>query len=75
MDEIREKLLKCLDNNGIDLNEDSKQIDSISFITAIVDIEQEFDVEFPDEYLLIETMSSFEKIYDIVELLVTNKSN
>lgn len=75
MDEIRERLIKCLDKNGIDLIDESRQIDSISFITAIVDVEQEFDVEFPDEFLLIETMSSFDKLFDIIKVLIDNKGD
>lgn len=75
MDNIKDRLNQCLDRNGIDLDQDSPTIDSISFITAIVDIEQEFDIEFPDEYLTTETMSSYEKIYEIVKILVINQGN
>lgn len=75
MDNIKDRLIQCLDKNGIDLDQDSPMIDSISFITAIVDIEQEFGIEFPDEYLTTEAMSSYEKIYDIVKILLINQGN
>ena len=64
MDEIR---------NGIDFSDETQEIDSISFITVIVDIEREFDIEFPDEYLVMDSISSFDKLYEIVSMLVDTK--
>ena len=75
MNDIKEKLMGCLDKNGIDLNNNSSEIDSISFITAVVDIEQEFGIELPDEFLLVDTMSSFDKLYEVVKTLVDNMSD
>ncbi len=73
MDEIRNRLLNCLDRNGIDFSDETQEIDSISFITVIVDIEREFDIEFPDEYLVMDSISSFDKLYEIVSMLVDTK--
>jgi len=70
MSEIREKLIKCLDKNGISYRDDFREIDSISIITAIVDIEQDFGIEFPDEYLIMERMSDFEKLLSVVKLIL-----
>ena len=78
MNDIKETLINCLDRNGIELNgdnEDIEIIDSISFITIIVDIENEFNIEFPDEYLIIDNINNFEKLYNTVLLLIEDKFN
>lgn len=54
------------------LDDDLRQIgmDSISFIRIVVSLEDEFAIEFPDDYLLIEKMSTLNKIISTVELLL-----
>ena len=44
--------------------------DSISFISSIVSLEEEFNIEFPDEYLLIEKMNNINNICLIIESLL-----
>ena len=45
-------------------------VDSISFISSIVSLEEEFNIEFPDEYLLIEKMNNINNICLIIESLL-----
>lgn len=40
--------------------------DSISFISIIVSLEEALKIEFPEELLLLENYSSFERIVDVI---------
>ena len=44
-----------------------QSIDSIKFIQMVVEIEEEFECEIPDEKLLISEMNSVEKIMNILQ--------
>lgn len=43
------------------------QIDSITFIKIIVALESEFELEIPDEYLLMTEMNSVSKIFEVLK--------
>ena len=72
---IKESINKMLEENGIELDEQGvlTNVDSISFISTIVSIEQEFDIEFPDEYLLLSSLSSINDIVRVVETVINQK--
>lgn len=59
-----------------DINLQDYLEDSLQFITAIVEIEQYFGIEFPDEYLTPESTLSLngfsEIIYNLIKLQKTN---
>lgn len=59
-----QKIQNCLEENGIEVLNDGTldNVDSISFISSIVSLEEEFNIEFPDEYLLIEKMNNINNI-------------
>ncbi|HII4398136.1 acyl carrier protein (plasmid) [Clostridium perfringens] len=42
-------------------------MDSISFITLIVLLEEELKIEIPDEYLIFEKMNTINKIYNVIQ--------
>lgn len=65
---MSERVQKCIEENGILVLEDGSfdNMDSIQFISAIVSLESEFDIEFPDEYLL---MSTFRDFYTAVRVV------
>lgn len=44
------------------------KLNSISFIKIIVAIEETFEVEIPDEYLLFSEMNTIAKMVDVVNL-------
>ncbi|NQX44399.1 hypothetical protein HQN87_03555 [Paenibacillus tritici] len=71
---VEERILKNLEENGIEISEDGSLInlDSIGFISSIVCIEQEFEIEIPGEYLVIETMSNIDNISYIVNQIIYN---
>ncbi len=64
--DVREKLLAALDEIGIIIDSTQEEFDlqeyitdSITFITFIVNIEKQLDIEVPDDMLLITKMHSF----------------
>lgn len=67
-----QKIQNCLEENGIEVLNDGTldNVDSISFISSIVSLEKEFNIEFPDEYLLIEKMNNINNICLIIESLL-----
>ena len=67
-----QKIQNCLEENGIEVLNDGTldNVDSISFISSIVSLEEEFNIEFPDEYLLIEKMNNINNICLIIESLL-----
>lgn len=82
MDDVCSKVIEILDAyvddvewNGIGHDADLAEqgMDPMMFIQVVVDIEAQFDIEIPDEYLLAEKMNTIDKISDIVlELLDRN---
>lgn len=79
MEDVCSKVIEILDAylddvewNGIGHDADLTGLgmDSMIFIQVIFDIETQFDIEIPDEYLLAEKMDTIYKISGIVlELL------
>ena len=65
----KERILRCLEENGIELDRDGNLVDveSIGFIAAILDIENEFDIEIPNDYLLIDVLSNLTQFDAVVE--------
>lgn len=63
MESVRERLIKIFDDNGmIILEEDIElplEIDSIQFISIVVQIEDEFNVTIPDDYLVSSVLLTF----------------
>lgn len=79
--DVKKRLLQCFLNIGVVIDDTEDDIDlkeyiadSIQFITAIVEIEREFSIEFPDELLLFSVFDSFNGLVKIVESIV-NESN
>ena len=75
----KQKLLECLLNIGVIIDETDKDvdlreyiIDSIQFITAIVEIEQCFSIHFPDELLLYNTFESLNGLVYIIDSMLSN---
>ena len=61
------------DGVGHDADLTEQGMDSMIFIQVVVDIEAQFDIEIPDDYLLAEKMNTIGKISNIVlELLDGN---
>ena len=54
---------------------DDLGMDSINFISLIIELEAEFDVQIPDEWLLMEKFQTYTQIYTAVEALLKEKEN
>lgn len=57
--------------NIVEVGEDnsfalSKEIDSIQLISIIVEIEEKFNIEIPDEYLVADFLYDFKHVADAV---------
>ncbi|MCI8589155.1 MAG: acyl carrier protein [Clostridiales bacterium] len=81
-DNIKEEVVKILENNGVvvemendgDAVLDIAAIDSITFISFIVDIENTFGIAIPDELLslmIIQSLNGF--VYVLSELLIEKR--
>lgn len=77
--EMKIKLIECMDNIGIFIDpEDESDVqlenyiqDSIHFIMFVVEIENQFNIEIPDDYLIFSNFDSIYKIYDLLEILIS----
>lgn len=77
---IRNRIIECLDRVGIlveaeedDVNVNDYGVDSISFISFIVEVEKEFNVEIPDGYLYVDVLQSLNGFVHLVEQLVEQR--
>ena len=59
--------------NDVDLTE--YQIDSITFVTFMVEVEEHFDIIIPDEYLTYETIKSLNGYANLIAALCESKCN
>lgn len=62
---IKDTVVKILGENGIEIDDEGVllNLESLSFISTLVDIEQTFDIELPDEFLEI---GKFDTVDDLV---------
>ncbi len=69
-------VLQKLDFNVDDVTMDfieTYQIDSITFIEMILEIEEEFSILVPDESLIMENVNTVEKIAALVEKVLKDE--
>lgn len=82
--EIKAKILEILSNlfqnTGIDTDVleyvdliDDLGMDSVNFISLIVELEAEFDIQIPDEWLLMDKFLECSSILSAVEELIVQK--
>jgi len=65
--EISEKLIVIFSENGLFVDDVTSPIinyipDSLTFVQLIICIEESFDIELPDEYMLIENLGTLETL-------------
>jgi len=63
-----ESILLSVPIEAIDVNTELQLVgmDSLSFVRVVVDIENHFDIEFPDERLIISQANTIQTLCDIV---------
>ena len=78
--EVKSAIIEELENLGViidtveeDIDLLSMEIDSITFITFIVALEEKFEMQFPDEYLAMEVMNSLNGFSSLIYTLLSNK--
>lgn len=75
---IKEEIINCFSNLGIIVDDEENNfylseylVDSVAFISFLVELEQKFNIEISDEYLIQGRIESFEDVINIVEELTT----
>ena len=82
--DIKEKIIDILDrlfsDAGVDRDIleyvdliDDLGMDSINFISLIIELESTFDIQIPDDWLLMEKLQYYTLIYSAVEELLQIK--
>lgn len=68
MQNEKDKLVLCLEENGIIVDQEGNlpDMESVVFISTVISIEEEFGIEFPDEYLNITYFSNIDDILSII---------
>lgn len=68
--DIKIKLAKIFEQNGYSIFEGSEteqlELDSLQFISILCDIENEFYISIPDNYLSGEGLSTFQDFFELV---------
>ena len=79
---IHKKTLECLEHISIvlddcrgDINLSEFDIDSIAFVSFIVDLEETFNILIPDYYLTYEILQSLTGLENLVFELLAESSN
>ncbi len=79
--DIRREIINCLENVGIlidpsleDVNINDYDVDSITFISFIVDIEKVFNIEIPDGLLYKQVLQSLNGFVSLVEELIESNA-
>lgn len=75
------ELIQCLEMVGVfvpysednDVDLTAYQIDSVTFISLMVEVEDHFDIIIPDEYLTHETMKSLNGYANLIAALCHDK--
>jgi acyl carrier protein len=52
---------------------DDLGMDSVNFISLIIELEAEFDIQIPDDQLLMDKFREYSSIYSIVDELLISK--
>lgn len=70
----RTEIIEILESMGIYVNQEEVSInlqeyivDSIEFITFIVNLEEKLNFTFPDEYLIYESIATIDLLCEIIE--------
>lgn len=68
MDKLKNEVEKILEQNGIVIepNGDLSEFDSLKLVSSIVEIEDKFNIEFPDELLLMDVFIDISSVCQII---------
>ena len=75
--EIANELMSLFKSNGIIIFEDKTdlplEIDSLLFVSMIIQVEDRFHITIPDFYMSGSNLSTFRHYCELVQLLLSNK--
>lgn len=75
MTDIRKKVEEIIYSVGMEVKEDlSDQLDSLSFVTIIVEIEQAFGIEVPDDRLDFTELNTISGFTSLVQQLLNQEN-
>lgn len=69
---IQQKLITILNDKGIYIEESEivtdveLEINSLTFISVVLAIENNFDIMIPDQYMVLEELNTFPKILSMI---------
>lgn len=72
---VKKRLEKVFNENGLTIDLDNQssilELDSLQIISLFVSIEDEFNMEIPDDFLTREVLSSFNDFYEMLLNILT----
>ena len=72
---VKKRLEKVFNENGLTIDLDNQssilELDTLQIISLFVSIEDEFNMEIPDEFLTREVLSSFNDFYEMLLNILT----
>ena len=69
-----ENLQKKISISEVELDLSQLGLDSITFIRIVVSLEETFEIEVPDEYLMVAAMNTITKMVDVVTTEIEKKA-
>ena len=75
MDNLKNEVEKIFEQNGIviEQNGNLSDLDSLKLVSSIVDIEDKFNIEFPDELLLMDVFIDINSVCQIIQKIKEDK--
>ena len=77
MENMREHISNFFELQGYDFDEQGNlmvdDLDSIEFINLIISLEEQFNIEIPDDLLLIDSIASIDAIESVIQLAKERK--
>lgn len=78
---IKQKVKNIMEEIGLDVSDIGNDdvdlseyiVDSLMFINFVVEIENTFNVDLPDEYLDVDVLKSFNALCTLIEELIKEK--
>lgn len=68
-------LMRVFEENGVLVDDENALLqdylpDSLTFVSLVIGIEEAFDIELPDEFLLIENLGTFVSLWERIRELL-----
>lgn len=74
---VTERIIECFEKAGATVIESGEfeSLDSITFISAIINLENEFDIIFPDEYITIVETRNVSGFESMISMLLSQRTH